>query len=89
MVDGRLIAAVACPEVASDHADTLGAAVKTVAPLIEYSDAMPTVQLRELADNLILRAEMELAKLDRCLADDVAAFNARCRDAGLGAITPK
>jgi hypothetical protein len=34
MVDGRLIAAVACPEVASDHADTLGAAVKTVAPLL-------------------------------------------------------
>jgi len=57
--------------------------------LIEYSDAAPTAALRELCDNLSLRAGMELTKLDRCLSDDVAAFNARCRDAGLGAIVPK
>jgi hypothetical protein len=32
---------------------------------------------------------MELVKLDRCLAGDVAAFNARCREAGVDAIVPK
>jgi len=67
----------------------LNTRLATVAPLIDYSDALPTAALRELADNLILRAEMELAKLDRCLATDVAAFNAQCRDAGLAAVVPK
>jgi hypothetical protein len=67
----------------------LNTRLATVAPLIEYSDAMPTASLRDLADNLMLRAEMELAKLDRCLADDVAAFNTCCRDAGLAAVVPK
>jgi photosystem II stability/assembly factor-like uncharacterized protein len=56
--------------------------------LIEYSDAAPTAALRDLTDNLTLRAEMELAKLERALADDVAAFNARCREAGLAAVVP-
>jgi hypothetical protein len=32
---------------------------------------------------------MALAKLDRCLAEDVAAFNALCREVGLAAIVPK
>jgi hypothetical protein len=67
----------------------LNTRLATVVPLIEYSDARPTEPLRELADNLALRAEMELAKLDRCLTEDVAAFNAACRDAGLGAIAAK
>jgi len=48
-----------------------------------------TQALRELYENMALGAEMELAKLDRCLADDVPAFNALCRDAGLGAIALK
>ena len=38
---------------------------------------------------MTLGADMELAKLDRCLAADVPAFNALCRAAGLGAIAPK
>ena len=67
----------------------LNTRIATIVTLIEYSDAAPTASLRELCDNLSLRAEMELAKLDRCLTEDVAAFNARCRDAGLGAIVPK
>ena len=58
-------------------------------PLIEYSDSAPTQALRELTDSLALRAGMELAKLDRCLAEDVPAFNALCRDAGVPAIVPK
>ena len=37
---------------------------------------------------LALRAGMELAKLDRCLAEDVAAFNTICRDAGVPAVVP-
>ena len=45
--------------------------------------------LRDLTDNLALRTEMELAKLEQILASDVPAFNAACRDAGLGAIVPK
>ena len=40
-------------------------------------------------DNLTLRAEMVLAKLERALKEDVAAFNAACRGAGAEAIVPK
>jgi hypothetical protein len=32
---------------------------------------------------------MELSKLEQCLADDVPAFNAVCREAGIVAIVPK
>jgi hypothetical protein len=32
---------------------------------------------------------MELAKLDRCLAEDVPALNALCRDTGLAALMPR
>jgi len=57
--------------------------------LIEYSDAAPTLALRELTTDLKGRAEAELAKLDRCLADEVARFNALCREAGVAAIVAK
>ena len=67
----------------------LNTRLATVVTLVEYSDAPPTAALRDLTDNLALRTEMELAKLERILASDVAAFNAACRDAGLGAIVPK
>ena len=67
----------------------LNSRIATVGLLIEYSDAAPTHALRELTESLALRAEMELAKLDRCLANDVARFNALCRDAGVAAIIPK
>jgi hypothetical protein len=67
----------------------LNTRLATLGPLIDYSDALPTAALRELTDNLALRAEMELAKLERCLTDDVAAFNTLCRDAGLAAVAPK
>ena len=67
----------------------LNSRLATVVGLIEYSDAAPTLALRELGENLALRTAMELAKLDRCLAEDVPAFNALCRDAGVAAIVPK
>jgi photosystem II stability/assembly factor-like uncharacterized protein len=67
----------------------LNSKLATVVTLVEYSDAAPTAVLRELAENLALRTEMELSALDRCLAADVPAFNALCRDAGIGAIVPK
>ncbi len=67
----------------------LNSRIATVLPLIEYSDAAPTAALRELAEDLQRRAEVELGKLDRCLADDVARFNALCRDAGVAAVIPK
>jgi hypothetical protein len=67
----------------------LNTRIATLVGLIEYSDAAPTLALRELCENVTLRADMELAKLDRCLATDVPAFNALCREAGLGAIAPK
>jgi hypothetical protein len=67
----------------------LNTRLATVVPLIEYSDAMPTAALREVADNLALRAEMELSKLDRCLANDLAAFNALCQGAGLAVVAPR
>jgi hypothetical protein len=67
----------------------LNSRIGTVLLLIEHSDAAPTHALRELTESLRLRADMELAKLDRCLAHDVAAFNVLCRDAGVPAIIPK
>jgi hypothetical protein len=67
----------------------LNSRVATVMPLVEYSDSAPTHALRELVDSLALRTGMELAKLDRCLAEDIATFNAICRDAGVPAIVPK
>ncbi len=66
----------------------LNTRIGTVVTLVDYSDAAPTRALRELYESLALRAQMELAELDRCLADDVAAFNALCRDGGLAAIVP-
>ena len=66
----------------------LNSRIATVLPLIEYSDAAPTQPLRELTESLALRSGVELAKLDRCLAEDVAKFNALCREAGLAAIVP-
>jgi len=67
----------------------LNSRIATIVGLIEYSDAAPTQALRELSENVALAAEMELAKLDRCLAEDVLAFNALCRDAGVAAIVPR
>jgi photosystem II stability/assembly factor-like uncharacterized protein len=66
----------------------LNSRLATLVPLVEYSDSAPTTSLRELGESLELRASMELAKLDRCLADDVAAFNALCREGGVDAIVP-
>jgi hypothetical protein len=67
----------------------LNTRIATVVVLIEYSDAAPTLALRELTTDLAQRAEAALAKLDRCLADDVARFNALCREAGVAAIVAK
>jgi hypothetical protein len=67
----------------------LNTRIGTVIPLIEYSDAAPTQALRDLTADLARRAEAELAKLDRVLADDVARFNALCKEAGVAAIVPK
>ncbi|HEV8584664.1 MAG TPA: glycosyl hydrolase [Methylomirabilota bacterium] len=66
----------------------LNTRVATLVPLIDYSDAAPTQALRELTEALATRTEAELAKLERCLTEDVAAFNERCRAAGLAAIVP-
>jgi photosystem II stability/assembly factor-like uncharacterized protein len=67
----------------------LNSRLATLVGLIEYSDAAPTLALRELGESLALRTAMELAKLDLCLAEDVPAFNALCRDASVAAIVPK
>jgi hypothetical protein len=66
----------------------LNSRIATMVPLIEYSDAAPTLALRDLTADLAQRAEAELTKLERCLADDVTRFNALCRDAGVPAIVP-
>ena len=67
----------------------LNSRIATMVTLIEYSDAAPTAALRELCENLALRAEMELTKLDRCLTDEVAAFNALCRGESVAAVVLK
>jgi photosystem II stability/assembly factor-like uncharacterized protein len=64
----------------------LNTRIATVVTLIEYSDAVPTQALRDLHESLALRAGMVLAKLERCLTEDLAAFNALCREAGVDAI---
>jgi len=66
----------------------LNSRVATLVPLIEYSDAAPTQALRELTETLAARTEAELARLERCLVEDVAAFNEHCRAAGVAAIVP-
>ena len=66
----------------------LNSRIATVLPLIEYSDAAPPQALRDLTESLALRSGVELAKLDRCLAVDVPAFSALCREAGVAAIVP-
>ena len=71
------------------HPAKLNTRIGTMVTLIEYSDAAPTQALRELTDDLARRAEAELARLGRTLADDVARFNALCRDHGVAAIVPK
>jgi hypothetical protein len=55
--------------------------------LIEYSDAAPPRALRELYEDLAGRIQAELARLDRCLTEEVAAFNALCFDEGVAAIS--
>jgi hypothetical protein len=69
----------------------LNSRLATIVGLIDYSDAAPTQALRELHDSLAGRIEAELAKLERCLEEDVAAFNALCFDEGAAAIvtTPR
>ncbi|HXJ77591.1 MAG TPA: glycosyl hydrolase [Candidatus Methylomirabilis sp.] len=67
----------------------LNTRVATLAVLIEHSDAAPTTALRELVESHSEHAEIELAKLDRCLGDDLVAFNALCRDGAVPAIVPR
>jgi hypothetical protein len=64
----------------------LNTRIGTVIPLVEYSDAAPTQALRDLTADLTRRAEAELAKLADVLANDVARFNALCRDGNVAAI---
>ena len=64
----------------------LNSRLATIVGLIEYSDAAPTQALRELSESLAGRIHDELAKLDRCQADDVTAFNALCFDEGAPAL---
>jgi hypothetical protein len=67
----------------------LNSRIATVVTLIEYSDAAPTRALRELHESLAARAEAELARLDRCLTQDVSAFNALCFDEGANVLVVK
>jgi hypothetical protein len=67
----------------------LNSRIATMVGLIEYSDAAPTRALRELHESLAQRIDSELAKLDRCLTADVAAFNGLFFDEGVAAISAK
>jgi hypothetical protein len=67
----------------------LNSRLATIVVLVEYSDAAPTQALRELHEELAAKVQAELARLDRCLTDDVAAFNALCFDEGVSAISAK
>ena len=67
----------------------LNTRIATMVGLVEYSDAAPTRALRELYESLVQRIEAELARLDRCLTADVAAFNGLFFDEGTAAISTK
>jgi photosystem II stability/assembly factor-like uncharacterized protein len=67
----------------------LNSRLATIVGLVDYSDAPPTEALRELYDTLAARIQAELSRLDRCLTDDVNAFNALCFDDGAPAIVPR
>ena len=86
MATRALTAAPSPNEVSWAGNSAFDARIATVVTLVEYSDSAPTQALRDLYESLALRAQMELVKLDRCLADDVAAFNALCREAGVDSI---
>ncbi len=55
-------------------------------PLVEYSDAAPTMALRELADDLVRRIDRELERLEACLTGDLPALNALCRAASVDVV---
>jgi len=65
----------------------LNSRLATLLPLAEYSDAPPTAALVATYESLATRIDAELAQLDRCLAQDVPAFNALCRTSHVEAIT--
>jgi len=67
----------------------LNTRIGTVIGLIDYADAPPTQALRDLTADLAHRAETELGRLERLIAEDVARFNVQCRDAGVAAIVPR
>ena len=67
----------------------LNSRIATIVGLIDYSDAAPPRALRELYESLAQLIEAELAKLDRCLTEDVAAFNGLFFDEGVAAISAK
>jgi photosystem II stability/assembly factor-like uncharacterized protein len=67
----------------------LNTRIGTVIGLIDYADAPPTQALRDLTADIAHRAETELGRLERLIAEDVARFNVQCRDAGVAAIVPR
>ncbi len=67
----------------------LNSRLAALSGLIESSDSPPTEQLRALYESLSLRIDVALARLDRCLYEDVKAFNTLCRESGVDAIVPK
>jgi hypothetical protein len=67
----------------------LNTRIGTVVGLIDYADAPPTQALRDLTADLGRRAETELGRLERLIAEDIARFNAQCREAAVPAIVPK
>jgi photosystem II stability/assembly factor-like uncharacterized protein len=64
----------------------LNSRLATVLPLVEYSDAAPTLALRELADDLVRRIDRELERLEACLTGDLPALNALCRAASVDVV---
>jgi photosystem II stability/assembly factor-like uncharacterized protein len=67
----------------------LNSRIAALVGLLDYSDAAPTRALRELYEDLAGRAQTQLGTLERCLTEDVGAFNGLCFDEGVPAITPR
>ncbi len=64
----------------------LNQALATVIPIVATADARPTQQAYQIVDFYSGQIDAEIGKLNRVLAEDVAAFNALVRAADLPAV---
>jgi hypothetical protein len=71
-----------------DHPIKLNAKVAALAGVVSSGEAAPTLQARQVFDDLSARVATELQRLREVMDTDVTAFNALIREASVPAIVP-